>query len=94
MDIYNFGEIVLEILTNGRLTDAGGIVQNMPRDALLREIYSDDEVGSTALLQEEIMTVLEVALLCTRNRSSDRPSMEDVLKLLSGPKSQRKWNYP
>ncbi|XVF89229.1 hypothetical protein PTKIN_Ptkin19aG0113400 [Pterospermum kingtungense] len=89
MDIYNFGEIILEILTNGRLTNAGPNIQNKPRDVLLREIYNDNEAGSTPL-QEEIKLVVDVALLCTRSRPADRPSMEDALKLLSGLKSQGK----
>ncbi|CAK7324906.1 unnamed protein product [Dovyalis caffra] len=54
MDIYRFGEIVLELLTNGRLANAGGAYR-----ARLR-------------------------------RPSDRPSMEDSLKLLSGVNSQTK----
>ncbi|XWS70361.1 hypothetical protein CRYUN_Cryun03dG0041500 [Craigia yunnanensis] len=86
MDIYNFGEIILEILTNGRLTNAGASIQSKPRDVLLGEIYNENEAGSTNSLQEEIKLVLDVALLCTRNRSADRPSMEDALKLLSGLK--------
>ncbi|XVE71086.1 hypothetical protein DITRI_Ditri10aG0122000 [Diplodiscus trichospermus] len=91
MDIYNFGEIILEILTSGRLTNAGASIQSKPRDVLLREIYNENEAGPTnSSLQEEIKLVLDVALLCTRSRPADRPSMEDALKLLSGLKPQGK----
>ncbi|XP_059637821.1 leucine-rich repeat receptor-like protein kinase TDR [Cornus florida] len=90
MDIYNFGEVILEILTNGRLTNAGESVQSKPREVVLREIYNDNEVGSSNSFQEEIKQVIDVALLCTRRRSSDRPSMEEALKLLLGPKPQKK----
>lgn len=79
----------METITNGRLTNAGGSIQSKPREALLREIYNENEVGSADSMQEEIKLVFEVALLCTRSRPSDRPSMEDVLNLLSGLKSQR-----
>lgn len=89
MDIYNFGEIILEILSNGRLTNAGPSIHSKPRDVLLRGIYSDNEAGSTPL-QEEIKLVVDFALLCTKNRPDDRPSMEDALKLLSGFKPQGK----
>lgn len=88
-DIYSFGEVIMETITNGRLTNAGGSIQSKPREALLREIYNENEVGSADSMQEEIKLVFEVALLCTRSRPSDRPSMEDVLNLLSGLKSQR-----
>ncbi|KAL5772786.1 hypothetical protein ACOSP7_012404 [Xanthoceras sorbifolium] len=92
MDIYDFGEIVLEVLTNGRLTNAGSSIQNKPRDVVLREMYMDNEVGGDPAnsLQEEIKLVLDVALLCTKTNPSDRPSMEDALKLLSGLKPLRK----
>ncbi|GLT55440.1 hypothetical protein SLA2020_285600 [Shorea laevis] len=91
MDIYSFGEIILEILSNGRLTNAGVSIQSKPRDVLVREIYKDNEAASSNVaVQEEIKVVLEVALLCTRSRPSDRPSMEDALKLLSRFKPQSK----
>ncbi|KAJ0031251.1 hypothetical protein Pint_14680 [Pistacia integerrima] len=82
MDIYGFGEIILEILSNGRLTNAGTSIQSKPRDGLLREICSDNEVGLSSSLQEEIKLVLDVALLCTRTTPCDRPSMDDALKFL------------
>eukprot|EP00258_Populus_trichocarpa_P044550 XP_024460569.1 leucine-rich repeat receptor-like protein kinase TDR [Populus trichocarpa] len=88
MDTYKFGEIVLEILTNGRLANAGGSIQSKPKEVLLREIYSANQTGSADAMQEEIKLVFEVALLCMRSRPSDRPSMEDALKLLSGVKSE------
>jgi hypothetical protein len=87
-DIYRFGEIILQILTN--LANAGGTIHSKPKEVLLREIYSENQTGSTDSTQEEIKLVLEVALLCIKSRPSDRPSMEDALKLLSGMKSQRK----
>lgn len=83
MDIYGFGEIILEILTNGRLTNAGTSIRNKPRESLLREICNDNEVGSSSSLQEEIKLVLDVALLCIRTTPSDLPSMNDTLKFLS-----------
>ncbi|KAJ1436957.1 Serine-threonine/tyrosine-protein kinase, catalytic domain [Sesbania bispinosa] len=86
MDVYKFGELILEILTGGRLTIAESSIHSKSREVLLREVYNDDEVSSASSL-EEIKLVLEVAMLCTRSRSSDRPSMEDALKLLSGLKS-------
>ncbi|XP_050234848.1 leucine-rich repeat receptor-like protein kinase TDR [Mercurialis annua] len=90
-DIYGFGEVILEILTNGRLANAGRSIQSKPKEVLLREVYNQSEAGSSSeSIQEEIKLVVEVALICTRSRAADRPSMEDALKLLSGFKSQRK----
>lgn len=59
----------------------------------MREMYMDNDIGDDATatsLQEEINLVLDVALLCTKSIQSDRPTMEDALKLLSGLKSFRK----
>ncbi|KAK7828829.1 leucine-rich repeat receptor-like protein kinase tdr [Quercus suber] len=88
MDIYNFGEIILEILTNGKLTNAGASIRNKPKEVLLKDIYNENEVDCKTSLQEEIKVVIDVALICTRSRASDRPSIEDALKFLSGLKPQ------
>ncbi|KAK7411624.1 hypothetical protein VNO78_03059 [Psophocarpus tetragonolobus] len=85
MDIYKFGDMILEILTGGRLKNAAASIHSKPREVLLREICNENEASSVSSLPE-IKLVLEVAMLCTRTRSSDRSSMEDVLKLLSGLK--------
>lgn len=84
-DVYKFGEMILEILTNGRLKNAAASINTEPREVLLREIYDENYLSSASSMQE-IKQVLEVALLCTRHKSCDRPSMEDTLKLLSGSK--------
>lgn len=90
MDTYKFGEIIMEILTSGRLMNAGVSIQSKPKEMLFREIYDENEAGSSESTREEIKMAIEVALLCTRSRPADRPSMEDALKLLSGFRSQRK----
>ena len=90
MDVHSFGEIVLEILSNGRLTTAGSSTQNKARDLLLREIYKENGISCADSSQEEVKQVLGVALQCSRSRPSNRPSMEDVLKLLSDVKPKVK----
>ncbi|CAN0838546.1 Leucine-rich repeat receptor-like protein kinase TDR [Linum grandiflorum] len=82
-DIYSFGEIILEILSNGRLTKAGSGTQNKPIEVLLKEMYSMNESVTLDSTKREMKQALEVALLCTRSRSPDRPTMADALKLLS-----------
>ncbi|XP_059287971.1 leucine-rich repeat receptor-like protein kinase TDR [Lycium ferocissimum] len=87
-DIYNFGEVILEILTNGKLSNAATSLQNTSKEVLLREILDENDVAPSISVREEIKLVLEVASLCTRARPSDRPSMEEALKLASGLKKQ------
>ncbi|KAL4282450.1 hypothetical protein GQ457_16G000990 [Hibiscus cannabinus] len=89
-DIYNFGEIILEILTNGRLIKGGQSIHSKPKDAVLREMYHENEADSTNSLRDEIKLVVDVAMLCTKSRAADRPSMEDALKLLSRLKPKGK----
>lgn len=89
-DIYNFGELILEILTNGKLIKGGASIQSKPKDVVLREMYDENEAGSTNSLQEEMKQIVDVALLCTKSRAVDRPSIEDALKLLSGLKANGK----
>ncbi|KAL1165127.1 hypothetical protein V6Z11_A06G111000 [Gossypium hirsutum] len=90
-DIYNFGELILEILTNGKVIKGGASIQSKPKDVVLREMYDENEAGSTNSLQEdEMKQVVDVALLCTKSRAVDRPSIEDALKLLSGLKANGK----
>ncbi|XP_058067524.1 leucine-rich repeat receptor-like protein kinase TDR [Magnolia sinica] len=88
-DIYSFGEVLLEILTNGRLKNAGASIQAKPREDILQDVYHENEECPTDASREEIKLVLEVALLCTRSTSSDRPSMEDAVRLLSGLRPNR-----
>ncbi|GAB4832727.1 hypothetical protein Ancab_006744 [Ancistrocladus abbreviatus] len=89
-DIYNFGEVIIEILTNGRMTNAGKSIQQNPKELLLEEICNENGDAFHSSLKQEVKMVLEVAFLCTRSRPSDRPSMEDALQILSDLKQQRK----
>ena len=63
MDIYNFGEILLEILSNGKWSNARASRQNKPMEVLLTEVLNENEVVSNSAIQEKIKLVLEVALL-------------------------------
>ncbi|KAK8482592.1 hypothetical protein V6N13_144981 [Hibiscus sabdariffa] len=85
MDTYKFGEKILEILTNGRLINGGENIQSKPKDVVVREMCNENEAtDSNNSLQDEVKQIVDVALLCTRSRPADRPSMEHALKLLSG----------
>lgn len=91
MDIYNFGKLVMEILTNGRAEGVEAVnMQTKPKDALLREILNENDIPPSNAIRDEVKVVLEVGLLCTRSRALDRPSMEDAVKLLSGLKVEGK----
>ncbi|KAM1315086.1 hypothetical protein ACFX13_019014 [Malus domestica] len=52
-DVYSFGEIMLGILSRGRLINSGASMHSKSRDVVLREIYNENEAGSNISLQEE-----------------------------------------
>ncbi|KAK4431826.1 LRR receptor kinase SERK2 [Sesamum alatum] len=83
MDVYRFGELILEFLTNGRLANASEAARNTQREDLIREVAIDNGIVLSGGFQDEVKLAIEVALLCTRSRPSDRPSMQEALKLLS-----------
>ncbi|KAL7093365.1 hypothetical protein ACP275_11G036600 [Erythranthe tilingii] len=85
MDVYNFGELVLEILSNGRVASASEIMETSKLDSFVREVADNS-------FKEEVNSVIEVVLLCTRSRPFERPSMQEALKLLSGLKSVKNGN--
>lgn len=73
--MYDFGGLILEVLTNGRLANA----QNMPRDVLVREVAEENGIVPSHLSGSELHSFLDVALLCRRSG----PLIQDVVKLLS-----------
>ncbi|KAL1553749.1 leucine-rich repeat receptor-like protein kinase TDR [Salvia divinorum] len=85
MDVYNFGELILEVLTNGKVGNAS---QSLQKEDLMRRVGDDNNIVPSSSLHEGMKSVVEVALLCTRSIPSHRPSMQDALKLLSGPKTR------
>ncbi|KAL1207422.1 Leucine-rich repeat receptor-like protein kinase TDR [Cardamine amara subsp. amara] len=82
-DIYSFGELVLEILTNGKMMNAGRLIQNKAKDVLLQQVYMENDVSFSDFKQGQVQRLVEVALLCITSNESHRPCMEDVLRLLS-----------
>lgn len=78
MDVYNFGELILEVLSNGRVSNTSEITENAKQDNLVMEVANENGINPS-----KVNSVVEVALLCTRGR----PSMQEALKLLSGLKS-------
>nr|GMD66916.1 MDIS1-interacting receptor like kinase 1 [Ipomoea batatas] len=50
----------------------------------------DPSVGNTKHVQEEMMLVLRIALVCTAKLPKERPSMRDVLTMLGEAKPRRK----
>lgn len=98
-DIYSFGVVLLELLTGKRpiepeFGESANIVEwvreKIQTSDGLAEVLDSSIGSSLSWVREEMTLVLRVALLCTSKAPVDRPSMRDVVTMLSEAKPRRK----
>lgn len=97
IDIYSYGIVLLELLTGkwpldkefGESIDIVGWVRRKLDNKCAEEVL-DPSVGNCKHVQEEMLLVLRIALLCTAKLPKDRPSMRDVIMMLGEAKPRRK----
>ncbi|KAG9447683.1 hypothetical protein H6P81_013811 [Aristolochia fimbriata] len=98
-DIYSFGVVLMELLTGkrplepefGENLDIVEWVRSKIRTNNGTEALDPSLGGSQCkLIEEEMLLVLRIALLCTAKSPKDRPSMRDVLTMLGEAKPRRK----
>lgn len=95
-DVYSFGVVLLELLTGKRpidpslgegidlvkwVTDEVTIEEHKGQDANFRRLF-DPRMTISSADYEEMMKVLNVALLCTAAFPMNRPSMRKVVELM------------
>nr|POE50654.1 mdis1-interacting receptor like kinase 1 [Quercus suber] len=98
IDIYSYGVVLLELLTGkqpldpefGESVDIVEWIRRKVRDNKALEEALDPNVGNCKFVQEEMLLVLRLALLCTAKFPKDRPSMRDVITMLGEAKPRRK----
>lgn len=98
IDIYSYGIVLLELLTGkrpldpefGESIDIVGWIRRKIDNKKSPEEALDPNVGNCKHVQEEMLLVLRIALLCTAKLPKDRPSMRDVIMMLGEAKPRRK----
>ncbi|KAI5326732.1 hypothetical protein L3X38_035806 [Prunus dulcis] len=98
-DIYSYGVVLLELITGKMPLDptfgeAVDIVEwvrrKMRNKKALEEALDASIAGQCKHVQEEMLLVLRIALLCTAKLPKDRPSMRDIITMLGEAKPRRK----
>ncbi|KAF8388291.1 hypothetical protein HHK36_026957 [Tetracentron sinense] len=99
IDIYSFGVVLMELLTGKRPLDpefgdsveiVGWVRGKIRSNRALEEALDPNVGGQCKHVQEEMLLVLRIALLCTAKFPKDRPSMRDIITMLGEAKPRRK----
>lgn len=90
-DIYSFGVVLLELLT-GRcpiqpIEEGGDLVtwvkETMQKRAAISSVFDSRLDLMDEAIVEEMLLVLRVAVFCTSSLPSERPTMREVVRMLS-----------
>ncbi|KAI3829789.1 hypothetical protein L1987_03917 [Smallanthus sonchifolius] len=97
-DVYSYGVVLMELIIGKRpidpeFGDSVDIVEWVRRKIRDNEPLTkviDQNVGNCKHVEEEMLLVLRIALICTAKFAKDRPSMRDVVSMLEEARPRRK----
>ncbi|XP_061371370.1 leucine-rich repeat receptor-like protein kinase PXL1 [Gastrolobium bilobum] len=98
IDIYSYGVVLLELLTGkmpldpafGESVNIVEWIRKKRTNKALLEALDSTIAGQCKHVQEEMLLVLRIALLCTAKLPKERPSMRDIISMLGEAKPRRK----
>ncbi|CAA0829695.1 Leucine-rich repeat receptor-like protein kinase PXC1 [Striga hermonthica] len=87
-DVYAFGVLMLEVLTgrapcgpDGPAADLPGWVRSMVKEEWSAEVF-DGELSRYKNIEEELVSVLHVAMACVVGQPDKRPTMREVVRMV------------
>lgn len=94
-DVYSYGMVLLELVT-GRHPEADGAGGNALGELVIRTLESGNgpdcfDPKLTLFPESEVVQVLKLALVCTAQAPSNRPSMAEAVQVLESVKPSGSW---
>ncbi|GMH08815.1 hypothetical protein Nepgr_010655 [Nepenthes gracilis] len=84
-DVYSFGIVLFELLTGKKAVDNDSnlhqLILSKTDDNTVMEVV-DPEVSVTCMNLSHVRKTFQLALLCTKRRPSERPTMQEVARVL------------
>lgn len=101
-DVYSFGVVLLELITSKRATDAefgvgvdivrwvSGKIQSREE---VNSLISNPKISHSKDYEQEMLIMLKLALRCTSSIPNHRPSMREVVEVLSETYRKTSFQY-